>query len=105
MNDVGLTLAWLAVQIAILLAPALILHGLASRRGPAPGAWVAGLSLGLVVILNVAAFVPRIAWNPSKKADEVTPVGWCDEMGPHRQRSRPARSVLATALMSRRDEA
>jgi beta-lactamase regulating signal transducer with metallopeptidase domain len=60
MNDLGLTLAWLAVQVAILLAPALALHALATRRGPAPGAWVATLSLGLVVALNVAAFMPGI---------------------------------------------
>ncbi len=31
-----------------------------SRRGPAAGAWVATLSLGLVVALNAAAFVPGI---------------------------------------------
>jgi beta-lactamase regulating signal transducer with metallopeptidase domain len=60
MNDLGLTLAWLAVQVAILLAPALALQALATRRGPAPGAWVATLSLGLVVALNVAAFMPEI---------------------------------------------
>jgi hypothetical protein len=60
MNDLGLTLAWLAVQVAILLAPALTVHALATRRGPAPGAWVATLSLGLVVALNVAAFMPGI---------------------------------------------
>ena len=63
MNDLGLSLAWLAMQIAILLAPALALNALASRRGPAAGAWVAVLSLGLVVALNLAAFVPRIEWN------------------------------------------
>ena len=38
MNDLGLTLAWLAVQVTILLAPALALNALASRRGPAAGA-------------------------------------------------------------------
>ncbi len=65
MNDLGLTLAWLAVQVAFLLLPALALHALASRRGPAAGAWVAALSLGLVVALNVAAFVPRdpVRWE------------------------------------------
>ena len=67
MNDLGLTLAWLAVQVAILLAPALVLNALALRRGPASGAWVAVLSLGLVVTLNVAAFLPGIGWN--RKAD------------------------------------
>ena len=41
MNHLGLRLAWLAVQVAILLVPALALHVLISRRGPAPGASVA----------------------------------------------------------------
>ena len=49
MNDLGLTLAWLSVQVAIFLTPAMVLNALASRRGPATGAWVAVLSLGLVV--------------------------------------------------------
>jgi beta-lactamase regulating signal transducer with metallopeptidase domain len=60
MNDLGWTMAWLAVQIAILLVPALGLHALASRRGPAPGAWVATLSLGMVVLLVGLAFVPNL---------------------------------------------
>ena len=66
MNDLGLTLAWLAVQVALLLAPALVLHALASRRGPAAGAWVAALSLGLVVVLNVAAFLPGIGLRTAR---------------------------------------
>src|SRR3984957_15235982 len=73
MNDFGLTLAWLAVQVAILLAPALAVHALASRRGPAPGAWVATLSLGLVVALTAATFVPGIAPSRSITARETAP--------------------------------
>ena len=73
MNDLGLALVWLAVQVAILLAPALALNALASRRGPAAGAWVAVLSLGLVVVLNVMAFAPRIEWNDNVLATEITP--------------------------------
>jgi hypothetical protein len=60
MNDLGITLAWLAVQVALVLAPALALCALASRRGPAAGAWVASLSLGLVVALNASAFLPGV---------------------------------------------
>ena len=37
MNDVGLTLAWLAVQIAILLAPALMLHAPGVATGARSG--------------------------------------------------------------------
>ncbi len=73
MNDLGLALVWLAVQVAILLAPALALNALASRRGPAAGAWVAALSLGLVVVLNVIALAPRIEWNDNVLATEITP--------------------------------
>ena len=73
MNDLGLTLAWLAVQVAIVLVPALALHALASRRGPAPGAWVATLSLGLVVALNVAAFVPGIGRDQPRRSQRCTP--------------------------------
>ncbi len=70
MNDVGLTLAWLFVQVAIFLTPAMVLNVLASRRGPAAGAWVAVLSLGFVVVLNVAAFVPRVRWNDKTPVSE-----------------------------------
>jgi hypothetical protein len=61
MNDLGLTLLWLAVQVSILLLPALAINALTSRRGPAAGAWVGALSLGLVLALNVMALVPPIA--------------------------------------------
>lgn len=60
MNDLGLSLAWIAVQVALVLVPALALSALASRHGPAARAWVAALSLGLVVVLNAAAFSPGI---------------------------------------------
>ena len=53
MNDLGIAFAWLAVQVTLILAPALALHALATRRGPASGAWVAALSLGLVAVLGV----------------------------------------------------
>ena len=73
MNDLGLTLLWLAVQVALLLAPALALNALASRRGPAAGASVAVLSLGLVVALNVMLLVPRIEWSDKVLATEIAP--------------------------------
>ena len=52
MSDLGLTLAWLAVQVALLMVPALALQAVASRRGPAAAGWVAALSLGLVLALR-----------------------------------------------------
>ncbi|WP_435021658.1 M56 family metallopeptidase [Tundrisphaera sp. TA3] len=59
MNHAGLTLAWLAIQDGFVLAPALAVHAWASRRGPAAGAWVASLSLALVLALGMSAFWPR----------------------------------------------
>ncbi len=74
MNDLGLTLAWLAVQVTLVLFPALALHALATRRGPASGAWVASLSLGLVVVLSASAFIPRVGREDKAPAGGVAPV-------------------------------
>jgi len=63
MNDLGWALAWLSLQVTCLLAPALGLQRLASRRGPRSGAWVATWSLGLVVALGMSAFFPPIQWD------------------------------------------
>ncbi len=60
MNDLGLNLAWLAVQVSLMLVPALLLYAMAARRGPDRGAWAAALSLTLVVVLNVAALLPGL---------------------------------------------
>jgi beta-lactamase regulating signal transducer with metallopeptidase domain len=70
-NDLGLTLSWLAVQQALVLVPALVLNALASRRGPASAAQVAVLSLGLVVALNVAALLPHTGWNDRSPEPET----------------------------------
>jgi hypothetical protein len=64
MSDVGLTFAWLAVQVAALLLPAIGLYAWASGKGPASAAFVAALGLGLVVILDLAAFLPRSVLTP-----------------------------------------
>ena len=47
MNDLGMTLSWSAIQVTLVLVPAAALHALASRRGPASGAWIATLGLAL----------------------------------------------------------
>jgi hypothetical protein len=64
MSDLGITLAWLAVQVSLVLAPGMVLYSLAARRGPAAGSSVATLCLGLVVALTVAAFLPGIGRGP-----------------------------------------
>jgi beta-lactamase regulating signal transducer with metallopeptidase domain len=57
MNDLGITLAWLAVQVTLVVIPALALLAMASRRGPASGAWIATLSLGLISVLSVTGLL------------------------------------------------
>ena len=57
MNDLGIALVWIAVQVTLVLVPALALIVLASRRGPASGAWAATLSLGLVAALSVTSLI------------------------------------------------
>ncbi len=58
MIAMGMTFAWLAVQVTLVLAPAIVAYVLAARRGPAAGASAAALGLGMVVVLSVAAFLP-----------------------------------------------
>ena len=63
MNDLGLTVAWTAVQVSLVLLPAALLHSFASRRSPASGAWVVSMSLGLVAAFNLLSLAPR-GWTP-----------------------------------------
>jgi beta-lactamase regulating signal transducer with metallopeptidase domain len=67
MNELWITLAWLAFQVTLVALPATALHLLASRRGPAAGAWVAATSLIIVVALAPLTFVPR-PWKPPSSA-------------------------------------
>jgi beta-lactamase regulating signal transducer with metallopeptidase domain len=70
MNDLGLTVAWTAVQVSLVLMPAVVLHGLASRRSPASGAWVVSMSLGLVAAFNLLSLAPR-GWTPTSATVSV----------------------------------
>jgi hypothetical protein len=74
MTELGLTLAWLAVQVSLVLVPGLILYAMAARRGPAAGASIATLGLGMVVVLSVAAFLPGIGcgWGVAPGRHGVT---------------------------------
>ena len=69
MNDLGMTLAWSAVQVSLVMVPAVALHALASRRSAASGSWIAALGLALSVVITVAhvhSLAPgsrRIAWS------------------------------------------
>ncbi len=59
MNELGLTIAWSAVQVSLFLLPAALLYAVASRRSPVSGACVASMSLGLAVAFSLLALVPR----------------------------------------------
>ncbi|HWE40444.1 MAG TPA: M56 family metallopeptidase [Isosphaeraceae bacterium] len=64
MNDLAATLLWGAVRASIVLAPAALLHALATRRSPAAGAWVAALALALTLPLGLVAIAPRAGMRP-----------------------------------------
>jgi hypothetical protein len=73
MNDLGLRLAWLALQVGFFLVAALILQARAACRGPAAGAWVAALSLGLAAALSAAVFLPRAGREATVPSAASTP--------------------------------
>jgi beta-lactamase regulating signal transducer with metallopeptidase domain len=58
MNDLGMTLAWSAIQITLILVPAAVLHAVASRRSPTSGSWIATVGLALSVVIAAAPFMP-----------------------------------------------
>ena len=45
LTELEIALAWLAIKVTLVLLPAALLHLVASRRGPAAGAWMAGAGL------------------------------------------------------------
>ena len=59
MNGLGIALGGLAIQITLAMLPAMVLHLLASRRGPVAGSWMAAASLAMIVGISVLAIVPR----------------------------------------------
>ena len=58
MNEFGMTLAWSAVQVSLVIAPAAVLHLIASRRSAASGAQVAATGLFLSVAISITTFIP-----------------------------------------------
>ncbi len=50
-------LFWSSVQVALVLVPAAVAHGLATRRGASEGAWAAGLGLSISLVLAVTTLV------------------------------------------------
>ena len=62
MNDLGLRLAWSALQTTLFGLAAAALYVLAARRRPASGAAVAAAGLGGVVVVTVFALWPPPTW-------------------------------------------
>jgi beta-lactamase regulating signal transducer with metallopeptidase domain len=80
MSDLGLMLAWSAVQVSVVLVAAAVLHALASRRSPASGAWVASVGLGLAVAVGLLSLAlrgraPGPAEAPVARRVFITPAG------------------------------
>jgi len=72
MNELGIALGWLAIQITLAMLPAVGLHLLASRRGPAAGSWMAAASLAMIVGLTMLAFLPRPEIKREKAASTLS---------------------------------
>jgi len=58
MNELGIALGCLAIQITLAMLPAAALHLLASRRGPVAGSWMAAGSLAMIVGLTALVLLP-----------------------------------------------
>jgi len=74
MSDLGITMAWAALQVTLVLVPAAALHMLASRRSAASGSWMAVVGLGLSVAVSVAALVPLPRMTRTGPAADLTDV-------------------------------
>jgi beta-lactamase regulating signal transducer with metallopeptidase domain len=68
MNELGMTLAWSAAQVTLVIVPAAILHVLASRRSAATGAWVAAVGLLLCAAISIATVTQRPTIKDSSHA-------------------------------------
>ena len=93
MTPLEITLAWIIVQVTLALPPAVVLHLLASRRGPASGSWTAAASLVMIVAVTVLALVPRPrAWDRVQTRDAARVVSkTCAGCSIDSHRSRQAR--------------
>ena len=62
MNALGLQLVWVGLQVSLFCLAGIALYAVARRRDPASGAWSAGASLAIAVLLSVAAASPWPRW-------------------------------------------
>ena len=76
MNELGVTLVWLSLQITALCLVAAAVYGLARRGNPKVGAAATLSALLLISALSVAAFAPGPNWMSGEEAAvETTAVG------------------------------
>lgn len=68
MNEFGVTLVWLSLQITALCLVAAAVYGLARRGNPKVGAAATLSTLLLISALSVAAFAPGPSWMPGENA-------------------------------------
>ena len=62
MNDLGIALLWLALQVAAVAPVGLVLSAMAARRSPGAGAAAALTALAATLVLAVLACCPLPAW-------------------------------------------
>src|SRR5262249_40875127 len=75
MNNLGITLVGVAVQVTLVALVAAVLYGVMARRGPEAGSLTARLGLVGIVALTFVAFVPLPRWwNWSASRERASPV-------------------------------
>jgi beta-lactamase regulating signal transducer with metallopeptidase domain len=75
MNNLGITLVGVAIQVTLVALVAAALYGVMARRGPEAGSLTARLGLVGIVALTFAAFVPLPRWwNWSAGRERAAPV-------------------------------
>jgi beta-lactamase regulating signal transducer with metallopeptidase domain len=75
MNNLGITLVGVAIQVTLVALVAAVLYGVLARRGPEAGSLTARLGLVGIVALTFAAFVPLPRWwSWSASRERTAPV-------------------------------
>ncbi len=92
MNEFGVSLIWLALQVSVLCVVTMLVYWVARRSHPAAGVLAALTGLLLVVVLSAAAFSPWPRWTLR--------TGTTDSSAPESRSS----SVLATDVADARWE-
>ena len=73
MNDFGMTLAWNAARVSLVMIPAAAIYMIASRRSPLSGAWGAAMGLTVAILITIWGLVPgqEIQFGSKFKRQEI----------------------------------